>query len=126
MKITENNILQEGNAMKDEYNSAGTDLRGRFGASTKPVVHVDFARYQEFLDNTEMTEAQREEFLKALWSIIVAFIDLGFGIHPLQEVCGKHHQTDALSPKAEFNRLGSAQEQDKLDVRGLVARLEAE
>ncbi|KAA8607296.1 hypothetical protein, partial [Salipiger aestuarii] len=63
---------------------------------------------------------------KALWSIIVGFIDLGFGIHPLQEVCGKDHQTGALIPKAEFNRLGSTQEEDKLDLRGLIARLEAE
>jgi hypothetical protein len=126
MKRTENNILQEGNAMKDEYNSAGTDLRGRFDASAKPVVYVDFARYQGFLDHTEMTEAQREEFLKVLWSIIVAFIDLGYGIHPIQEVCGKDLQTGAPSPKAEFNRLGSQQEEEKLNWSGLIARLEAE
>lgn len=93
--------------MKDEYNSAGTDLRGRFGASAKPVVHVDFARYQEFLDNTEMSEAQREEFLKALWSIIVAFIDLGFGIHPVQEVCGKDSKLGALDVKDAFDAVSS-------------------
>ena len=112
--------------MKDEYNSAGTDLRGRFDASAKPVVYVDFARYQGFLDHTEMTQAQREEFLMEMWKIIVAFIDLGYGIHPMQEVCGKDLQAGAPSPKAEFNRLGSPQEEEKLDWSGLIARLEAE
>lgn len=112
--------------MKDEYNSAGSDLRERFDASSRPVVHVDIARYQAFLDSAEMTEAQKEEFVKVLWSIIVAFIDLGFGIHPLQEVCGKPVKPEGIDPKAEFNRLGSPQEEDKLDLRGLIARLEAE
>ena len=32
-----------------------------------------------------MTVAEKREFLEALWSIIVAFVDLGFGIHPVQQ-----------------------------------------
>ncbi|WMS43117.1 hypothetical protein RDV64_01550 [Acuticoccus sp. MNP-M23] len=46
----------------------------------------DVARYAALLEGSDLTEAQKGQFLEALWSIIVAFVDLGFGVHPLQQV----------------------------------------
>lgn len=77
--------------MDDElrHKAGRGDLAHKFGTSSKPVVTVDVERYQAYLDGSNMSDAQKEEFLQSLWEIIVGFVELGFGVHPLQEVCGK-------------------------------------
>jgi hypothetical protein len=47
-------------------------------APKKPILTVDVEKYQAYLDGADMSEAQKEEFLQALWSIMVSFVDLGF------------------------------------------------
>lgn len=77
----------------------------------KPSVEIDTARYQAYLDDPGLSDDQKEEIIRALWSIIIAFVDLGFGVHPYQEVlgqeaCGKPQQMlDAQGDKDsnEFN-----------------------
>lgn len=59
------------------------------GLSKRPVIAVDYDRYAHFLKNSDGTEEQKREFLQALWSIMVNFVDLGFGVHPLQQACGQ-------------------------------------
>ena len=60
-----------------------------------------------------MTDAEKEEFLQALWQIIVGFVDLGFGVHPLQEVCGKDAKTGTQSAKDAPNAVSSNKSQKK-------------
>lgn len=64
-------------------------LKSKFDASAKRILTVDVERYQQYLDDTGMSDAETAEFLQALWQIIVSFVELGYGVHPLQEVCGK-------------------------------------
>ena len=52
-------------------------------------VEVDFVEFAHFLERTNYTEEQKHRLLEALWEIAVAFVDLGFGVHPAQSVCGK-------------------------------------
>ncbi len=55
-------------------------------------VEVDYERYAHLFDDPALTEEQKREFAQTLWSIIVEFASLGFGIHPLQQAqtpCGK-------------------------------------
>ena len=61
-------------------------------AAARPVVTVDVERYRSLLEDSGLSEAQKEEFIQALWSIVVAFVELGFGVHPLQEVCGQNRE----------------------------------
>ncbi len=87
-----------------------SDLEGLsmdFDASAKPILKVDVERYQSYLDGADMTEAQKEEFLQSLWKIIVGFVELGFGVHPLQEVCGKDVQSSARRPTGAFDAVCS-------------------
>lgn len=56
-------------------------------------------RYQHFLDSTDMTAAEKADFLQSLWQIIVSFVELGYGVHPLQEVCGKDAGISTESPE---------------------------
>ena len=67
----------------------------------KSVVFVDAAKYQHMLDESGLDEAQKEEVLQALWSIIVAFVDLGFGVAPLSQSCGQAHE--GLDPDAQMD-----------------------
>ena len=83
------------------------DLSERLNAPPRSTLTVDVARYEAFLADTDMTDAQKEEFLQALWSIIVSFVELGFGVHPLQEVCGQNAETPAQSAKDGFNEVNS-------------------
>ncbi len=45
---------------------------------------IDVERYQRYLDSSGLTEDQKSEFLAALWSVVLVFIDLGYGVHPAQ------------------------------------------
>lgn len=68
------------------------DLRSLSAAFEKTrynTVCVDVARYQHFLDDADMTEAEKDQFLKALWTMIVCFVDLGFTVEPLHDDCGQ-------------------------------------
>ena len=64
--------------------------------TTRPVVEIDYARYEELLDDPDLTDEQRREFLAALWHILSEFVALGFGVHPLQqaqETCGQNRKS---------------------------------
>lgn len=46
---------------------------------------LDIAYYQALLDEEDMEPDQKRELIETLWSIVVAFVDLGFGAHPVQQ-----------------------------------------
>jgi hypothetical protein len=55
---------------------------GRRHPAQKPT---DFStNFQEELKVLGILPEHREAFLSALWTIMVAFVDLGYGIHPTQ------------------------------------------
>ncbi|WP_127144441.1 hypothetical protein [Pelagibacterium montanilacus] len=67
-------------------NIDGKNIKDTFNRPARPIVAVDVEKYKAYLDDPALTDAEKESFLSALWSIVVAFVDLGFGVHPLQEV----------------------------------------
>jgi len=59
---------------------------------TRPVITVDYDAYAHFLDDTDLTDDQKREFLQALWTIITEFVSMGFAVHPVQQAtenCGE-------------------------------------
>lgn len=57
-----------------------------------PVITFDYELYAHYLDDEDLTEEEKEEFLRSLWNLIVEFMSLGYEIHPVQhaqEACGK-------------------------------------
>lgn len=94
--------------MKDDINTPGSAfVADSFAAAARPVLAVDVEKYQAMLDGSNLTPEQKEEFLQALWSIMVSFVELGFGVHPLQEVCGQDAGTDGHMAKQAFDRVKS-------------------
>lgn len=51
-------------------------------------IEIDVAKYQAMLDDEDYTEAQKEQVLHALWSIVCNFVELGFEVHPVQQALG--------------------------------------
>ncbi len=50
------------------------------------TLEVDLDYYQSYLDDLDISEEQKREVIEALWTIVVAFVDLGFGINTVQNV----------------------------------------
>lgn len=46
---------------------------------------LDIDYYQPLLDDPGVSEDQKREFIETLWTIVVQFVDMGFGIHPIQQ-----------------------------------------
>ena len=55
-------------------------------SATYPALEIDYALYERLLAESDWSDEQKREFIETLWSIVVQFVDLGFGIHPLQQV----------------------------------------
>lgn len=62
----------------DINNSNHASAAGR----SMPLASLPFdpARYRAELDGFELTEAQRQELLLTLWSIMRSFVELGFTV----------------------------------------------
>lgn len=74
-------------------------------AAEQRSVHIDVEKYQHMLDGSGMNEAQKREVLEALWSMIVTFVDLGFGVHPVQQACGQLKKELDQGGKAESDQV---------------------
>ena len=87
-----------------DENKADDDERMDFdlipGEDDQSIVTVDYKKYAHFLEDTDLSEIQKREFLQALWQIIVGFVDLGFGVHPAQQVQKTCGQLGKNAPKA--------------------------
>lgn len=82
-----------------------------FAASSKRTLTVDVAKYQEYLDHSDMTPDQKEDFLQAVLNIVVTFVDLGFSVKTIEDACGKDGQSALPRPKAAFDQVRSKDQQ---------------
>ena len=54
---------------REEINvGGGNALADSFDASARPIVAVDIEKYQSFLDDADLSEDQKREFIETLWS----------------------------------------------------------
>ena len=74
-------------------------------------ITVDYEKYARFLENSNLSEMQKQELLQALWNIIASFVSLGFGVHPLQQMesrpCGQIANEGELSGAQSPNLIES-------------------
>lgn len=95
--------------MKDgNEKDTGIETSATFNVAAKPSLTIDIDKYQAYLDGADLTLAQKEEFLRALWSIIVALVDLGFGVHPVQQACGQVEKSLDPPAQADSDRVRSS------------------
>lgn len=60
------------------------------------AMSIDWEAYLPFIEDPTIPEDQKRDLIETLWSITLAFVDLGFGLHPVQQSCGQGD--DALAP----------------------------
>ena len=62
----------------------------RVAAAIPEVALAEPAENAERIDiEHDLSDEEKTLFLDTLWSIILSFIELGFGVHPIQQACGK-------------------------------------
>lgn len=45
-----------------------------------PRLTIDWELYAELLEDSDLTDVEKKEFIETLWSLVVSFVDLGFEI----------------------------------------------
>lgn len=53
------------------------------------ALSIDWELYLRLLEDSDASEADKRALIECLWSIIVSFVDMGFRLNPLQEICGE-------------------------------------
>jgi len=71
------------------------------------ALQFDAQEFAHFLDESDLTREQKLEYIRTIWSIVLQFIDMGFGIHPLQQACGQFDAADILCGVADSDALKS-------------------
>ena len=57
---------------------------------------IDYQLYEEYLEDSGLSDQEKKEFLNTLWQLVVGFVNLGFGVHPLQQACEQPLDIDSL------------------------------
>lgn len=61
------------------------DDHGPPKSANYPALEIDYELYMKMLEDSEWSDDQKREFIETIWSIVVSFVDLGFGVHPVQQ-----------------------------------------
>lgn len=85
-RVPYDNILKEFEAARRE--------------AAAPTLAFDKEKYLPELEDTDLTQEQKIELLQALWSIMEAFVDLGFGANSI------HHFFPELTTEPSESGVG--------------------
>lgn len=55
---------------------------------------IDWELYAHHLEHSDLSDNEKEKLIQTLWSIVVSFVDLGFGIAPSQTALSESERTD--------------------------------
>lgn len=50
-----------------------------------PRLEIDLDAYLPLFEDDDISEADKRALLEALWSIMMSFIQIGWGVHPVQQ-----------------------------------------
>ncbi|WP_298983752.1 hypothetical protein [uncultured Roseibium sp.] len=68
----------------EEFNNTNQEIPFS-NEERRPSLTIDVDYYQSFLDDQDIPDEKKGELIEVLWSIIVSIVDLGFGLHPVQQ-----------------------------------------
>lgn len=92
--------MADRNDMDIQDSSAAGDA-----SSNRSVLEIDFAKYLECTKNFDATEEQQRELIISLYQIMLAFVDMGFDLNPVQHVseanfaCGQNGENSNSTPE---------------------------
>jgi hypothetical protein len=76
-------------------------------SSSRVALTFDPEEYLHFLEESDWTEPQKREFIEALWTIVVGFVDMGFHIHPVQQALDETKTLEPDSPSVVSSQCNS-------------------
>ncbi len=80
---------------------------------TAPSLHLDWKDWLPYIDRSDLTDDQKREMIETLWSIVMAFIDLGWDVTGApKETSGQVIDLRAALTAAVLN----SEEQEKEEV----------
>lgn len=91
-----------------------------------PTLELDWEVYAQALEGSNLSDDEKRELIEIMWSIVVSFVDLGYGVHPVQQACEqvltipKNDDADVVSSPhnqstSEFNKTANP----RADVTGI-------
>jgi len=94
-----------------------------------PSLTIDWELCGTYLEDSDLSDAKKREFIETLWSIVVSFVDLGFGVHPVQQACEQNGIERFILPDdviASVKDIPHNQDQDTADDTDSHAAAEEE
>ncbi len=88
--------------MEDKGKEKSGVLAGEAAQNERPMsLTIDWDLYGHYLEDSDLSDDQKRELIQTLWNIVVGFVDLGFGIHPVQQACEQKEEIgDFIASKA--------------------------
>jgi hypothetical protein len=83
------------------------ELKTEFSRKAGPTLTVDWQLYAQHLEDSDLSDEDKREVIEALWTLVVSFIDMGFGVGSPAQACGK---TAQHSPSSAAGVLPSLQD----------------
>ncbi|MEM9619383.1 MAG: hypothetical protein AAF936_15620 [Pseudomonadota bacterium] len=84
---------------KNEETKENTDTKTEMERSALPTLGVDYELYAHYLEHSDASEEDKRALVETLWSIIMTFVDMGFGVHPVQQAQQACGQLQEILPK---------------------------
>lgn len=101
--MTEGDGRQDGHKPETSSSDAGETATTSPGTGMQTVsLAFDPAKYKEHVDDLNITEEKKLAFLQTLWSIMAAFVDLGFRVDSVTQIlcafaqASSNEESDAL------------------------------
>lgn len=87
-------------------------------SSAAPTLRFDWQDWLPYLEDSDIPDEQKRQWIETLWSIVIAFVDLGFDIKADAESCGEKFDLKAVLEAAVVNSADTAQPAEKNKKKG--------
>ncbi|MGF1463777.1 MAG: hypothetical protein ACFB2Z_11570 [Maricaulaceae bacterium] len=61
----------------------------------------DYDKYRPLLDAFNLAEAQKDDFIDVMWSLLASFVERAHGVDPVQKIEGKEAQDSGAGDQLE-------------------------
>jgi len=93
--------------MADTAQSETNDQPDNISKNRLPALSIDWELYGQYLNDSDLSEADKRACIEALWSIMVSFVDMGFRLAPVPDICERIRSTNTSDGKRAAKPLSS-------------------
>ncbi len=93
--------------MADMAHSETTNQLDSISENGLPALSIDWELYGHYLDDSDLSEADKRACIETLWSIMVSFVDMGFRLAPVPDICERILSTNTTDGKSDAKPVSS-------------------